>query len=297
MASDNLRDIKAFLVIAQERSFTRAAAKLGVSQSALSHTIRALETRLGLRLLTRTTRSVSPTEAGERLIARVAPRFEAIREELLAFEEVRDKPSGTVRITASEFAINKVLWPKLAKLRPQYPEVKIELAIDPGLVEVVTDGFDAGVRSGAHIAKGMTAVRISPDIRMAVVGAPSYLKTRALPKTPSDLTDHDCINVRPCLRGEITPWQFRKGEQGLQVRVEGSWTFNSVYQAIEAARSGSGLAYVPQELARPYISSGSLQVVLKDWRTSCPGLHIFYGDHRQSSPALSLIVEALRYRH
>lgn len=296
MPNDNLRDIKAFLVIAGERSFTRAAAKLGVSQSALSHTIRTLETRLGLRLLTRTTRSVSTTEAGDRLIARVAPRFEAIRKELVSFEEVRDKPSGTVRITASEFAINKFLWPKLSKLQPNYPEVKIELAIDPGLVDVITDGFDAGVRFGAHIAKGMTAVRISPDIRMVVVGAPSYLNRRALPKAPSDLTDHDCINVRPSLLGGIPPWQFRKGKQDLKVKVEGSWTFNSIYKAVEAARAGSGLAYVPEELARSYIQRGSLQVALKDWGPSVPGLHIFYASHRQSSPALSLIVEALRLR-
>lgn len=296
MSGENFRDILAFLAVARERSFTRAAAQLGVSQSALSHTIRALEARLGLRLLTRTTRSVSPTEAGERLIQRVAPRFEAITDELAAFEQLRDKPAGTVRITASDFAANTILWPKLSKLQPKYPDVKIEIAIEPGLTDIVAERFDAGVRFGDQIAKDMTAVRISKDIRMVIVGAPSYLEGRPLPKTPSDLTEHECINMRFSMRGGVYAWELRKGQRNLQVRVEGSWTFNCIYPVIDAALAGFGLAYMPEELARPHIKSGRLQTVLKDWCPTFPGLHIFFASRRQSSPALSLIVEALRYR-
>ncbi|MGV6475941.1 LysR family transcriptional regulator [Azotobacter vinelandii] len=296
MSGENFRDILAFLAVARERSFTRAAAQLGVSQSALSHTIRALETRLGLRLLTRTTRSVSPTEAGERLIQRVAPRFEAITEELVAFEELRDKPAGTVRITASDFAANTILWPKLSKLQPKYPDVKIEVAIEPGLTDIVAERFDAGVRFGDQISKDMTAVRISPDIRMVIVGAPSYLEKHPPPKAPSDLTEHECINMRFSMRGGVYAWELKKGKRNLQVRVEGSWTFNCIYPVIEAALAGFGLAYMPEELARAHIKGGRLLPVLKDWCPTFPGLHIFFASRRQSSPALSLIVEALRYR-
>lgn len=296
MSGENFRDILAFLAVARERSFTRAAAQLGVSQSALSHTIRALEARLGLRLLTRTTRSVSPTEAGERLIQRVAPRYEAIADELAAFEELRDKPAGTVRITASDFAANTILWPKLSKLQPKYPDVEIEIATEPGLTDIVAERFDAGVRFGDQITNDMTAVRISKDIRMVIVGAPSYLEGRPLPKAPSDLTEHECIRMRFSMRGGVYAWELRKGQRHLQVRVEGSWTFNGIYPVIDAALAGFGLAYMPEELARPHIKSGRLQTVLKDWYPTFPGLHIFFVSRRQSSPALSLIVEALRYR-
>lgn len=296
MSGENLRDIYAFLTVARERSFTRAAAQLGVSQSALSHTIRGLETRLGLRLLTRTTRSVAPTEAGERLIQNVASRFDVIQEELVAFNELRDKPAGTVRITTSDFAANTVLWPKLSKLQPQYPDVKIEIAIDPGLSDIVAERYDAGVRFGDQIAKDMTAIRITPDIRMAIVGAPSYLEKRSLPKTPADLPQHDCINMRFSIRGGVYAWELMKGKRNLQVRVDGPWTFNSIYPVLDAALAGFGLAYMPEELARPHIDSGRLLPILKDWCPTFPGLHIFYASRRQCSPALSLIVETLRYR-
>ncbi|WP_454692680.1 LysR family transcriptional regulator [Achromobacter aloeverae] len=296
MSGENLRDIHAFLAVARERSFTRAAAQLGVSQSALSHAIRGLESRLGLRLLTRTTRSVAPTEAGERLVQSVASRFDAIQEELAAFGELRDKPAGTVRITTSDFAARTVLWPKLSKLQPEYPDVKIEIAIDPGLADIVAERYDAGVRFGDQIARDMTAIRISPDIRMAIVGAPSYLEKRPVPKTPADLTRHDCINMRFSIRGGVYAWELRKGKRNLQVRVDGPWTFNCIYPVLDAALAGFGLAYMPEDLAQPHIEAGRLRSVLKDWCPTFPGLHIFYASRRLSSPALSLIVEALRYR-
>ncbi len=296
MSGENFRDILAFLAVARERSFTRAAAQLGVSQSALSHTIRALEARLGLRLLTRTTRSVSTTQAGDRLVQRVAPRFEAITDELAAFEALRGKPTGTVRITASDFAAKTILWPKLSKLQPKYPDIKIEIAIESGLTDIAAEQFDAGVRFGDQIAKDMTAVRISADIRMAIVGAPSYLKDHPAPKAPSDLTGHRCINMRFSLRGGMYAWELKKGKQALQVRVEGPWTFNGIYPVVDAALAGFGLAYMPEELARAHVQSGRLQPVLKDWCPTFPGLHIFFTDRRPSSPALALVVEALRYR-
>lgn len=295
MTRENLRDIYAFLNLARERSFTRAAAQLGISQSALSHAIRGLEERLGLRLLTRTTRSVAPTEAGKRLIQMVTTQFDAITEELAAFNELRDKPSGTVRITTSDFAANTVLWPKLSKLLPQYPDVKIEIAIDPGLTDIVTDRYDAGVRFGDQISKDMTAVRITPDIRMAIVGAPSYIGQKGLPRTPADLMQLDCVNMRFSSGGGMYAWELKRGKRNLRVRVAGQWTFNCVYPALETALAGLGMAYVPEELAQPHIEAGRLHSVMKDWCPTFPGLHIFYASKRHSSPALSLVVETLRY--
>ncbi|MNQ82984.1 HTH-type transcriptional regulator DmlR [compost metagenome] len=294
MSGDNLRDILAFLTVARERSFTRAAAQLGVSPSALSHTIRALEARLQLRLLTRTTRSVSPTEAGERLIQTVSPRFEVIAEELAAFHELRDKPAGTVRITASDYAANTVLWPKLSTLQREYPDINIEMSIDPGLTDIVADRYDAGVRFGDQVAKDMTSVPISAPLRMVIVAAPSYLEAHPAPKTPQDLTGHNCINMRFSTRGGLYPWELKKGKRSLQVRVAGSWTFNCVYPAMEAALAGFGLAYMPENLAQAHVAAGRLEHVLPEWFPTFPGLHIFYSNHRQASPVLSLVVETLR---
>src|SRR2546421_7163305 len=242
MPREHFNDLIAFLAVARERSFTRAAAKLGVSQSALSHTISGLEARLGLRLLTRTTRSVSPTEAGERLLATVGHRFEEIEAELEALSELRDKPAGTIRITAIDYAADTILLPKLAKVLPQYPDIKVEIIVDYGLTDIVAQRYDAGVRSGEQLAKGMIAVRIGPDIRMAVVGAPSYLRTRPEPKKPQDLLGHNCINLRLPTHGNLYAWEFERGSRELRVRADGQLTFNATSQLLNAALSGCGLA-------------------------------------------------------
>ena len=254
----NVNDLLAFLAVARERSFTRAAAKLGVSQSALSHTIRGLEARLGLRLLTRTTRSVSPTEAGERLLRTVGPRFEEIEAELAALSELRDKPAGTIRITAGEHAAEAILWPALAKLLPDYPDIKVEIVIDYGLTDIVAERYDAGVRLGEQVAKDMIAVRIGPDMRMAVVGAPSYFARRPRPKTPQDLTAHDCINLRLPTYGGLYAWEFEKGGRELKVRVEGQLVFNNIALRLNAALAGFGLAYLPEDQVQAHLADGRL---------------------------------------
>jgi len=297
MQRGNLDALVAFVAVARERSFTKAAAKLRVSQSALSHTIRELETRLKLRLLTRTTRSVSPTEAGERLLGTLGPRFDEIDAELTALSEFRDKPAGTIRITATEFAINAVLWPKLTKFLRQYPDIKVELISDPGLTDIVAQRFDAGVRSGEQVAKDMIAVRIGPDIRMAVVAAPSYFKNRSEPKQPQDLIAHNCINLHLSTHGGLYAWEFEKGKRELKVRVEGQLVFNGTTQMLTAALAGFGLAYLPEELAQPDIDKGRLKRVLEDWCQPYSGYHLYYPSRRQSSAAFTLLVDALRYRH
>jgi DNA-binding transcriptional LysR family regulator len=295
MHRGDLNDLLAFVAVARERSFTRAAAKLGVSQSALSHTIRELEERLGIRLLTRTTRSVSPTEAGERLLHTVGPRFEEIEAELTAIRELREKPAGTIRITASENAADAILLPKLAKLLPEYPDIKVEIIIDYGLTDIVAQRCDAGVRWGEQVAKGMIAVRIGPDMRMAVVGAPSYFKTRPEPQKPQDLIDHNCITLR-LPRGGLYVWEFEKGGRELRVRVDGQLTYNTTAQELNAALAGLGLAYVPEGLAQPHLAKGRLKRVLEDWCPPWSGYHLYYPSRRQSSPAFALLVNALRYR-
>ncbi|HLY64258.1 MAG TPA: LysR family transcriptional regulator, partial [Chloroflexota bacterium] len=262
MQRGQLDDLRAFLAVGRERSFTRAAAKLGVSQSALSHTIRELEARLGVRLLTRTTRSVSPTEAGERLLDRLGPRFDEIESELEALGELREKPAGTIRITATDYAADMILWPKLAKLLRRYPDIKVEIIVDYGLTDIVAQRFDAGVRSGEQVAKDMIAVRIGPDMRMAVVGTPSYFRTRPEPRKPQDLIGHNCINLRLRTYGGLYAWEFEKGGRELKVRVDGQLVFSGAFQMLNAALAGFGLAYVPEDLAEPHLAKGRLKRVL-----------------------------------
>jgi DNA-binding transcriptional LysR family regulator len=296
MARQNISDLIAFLIVARERSFTRAAAQLGVSQSALSHTLRGLEERLGLRLLTRTTRSVAPTEAGERLLRTVGPRLEEIDAELSALTELRDKPAGTIRITTAEHSANAILWPALAELLPRYPDIKVELTIDYGLTDIVAERYDAGVRLGEQVAKDMIAVRIGPDFAMAVVGAPSYFARFPKPTRPQDLTAHSCINIRLPTYGGVYAWEFEKRGRGLRVRVDGQLVFNNMALRMNAVLAGLGLAYLPEDQVRPYLSDGRLIRVLADWCPPFSGYHLYYPSRRQVTPAFAVLVEALRYR-
>jgi DNA-binding transcriptional LysR family regulator len=293
MQRTNLNDLVAFLTVARERSFTRAAAKLGISQSSLSHLIRDLETRLGLRLLTR---SVSPTEVGERLITTVGPRLEEVERELGSLRELRDRPSGTIRITSTDYATDTLLWPRLVPFLRRYPDIKVELITDYGLTDIVAERYDAGVRSGEQIAKDMIAVRMGPDISMAVVGAPAYFKNHSAPKLPQDLVHHRCINLRLPTHGGLYAWEFDKANRELRVRVEGQVTFNGTPQMLNAALAGFGLAYLPEDLARPYIDKGRLKRVLADWCQPYTGYHLYYPSRRQPSSAFALMVDALRYR-
>jgi DNA-binding transcriptional LysR family regulator len=295
MRRENVRDLLAFLAVARERSFTKAGAKLGVSQSALSHTVRALEERLRLRLLTRTTRSVSPTEAGERLLASVGARFDEIEAELDALSALRDKPAGTIRITAGEHAAYSLLTPALEKFLPSYPDINVEVHVDYGFVDIVAQRYDAGVRTGEQVAKDMIAVRIGPDMRMAVVGAPSYFEKRPVPKKPQDLTEHNCINLRLPTYGGLYAWEFEKGRRELKVRVEGQLVFNTIRQRVDAALAGLGVAYMAEDVARPYVAEGRLIRVLEDWCAPFAGYHLYYPSRRQSSAAFKVLVDALRY--
>jgi DNA-binding transcriptional LysR family regulator len=296
MPRQSIDDILTFLAVAEERSFTRAAAKLGVSQSALSHTIRGLEERLGLRLLTRTTRSVSPTEAGERLIRTAGPRLEEIDAELAALTALREKPAGVIRITAGEHSALSVVWPALTGLLPRYPDIKVELVIDYGLTDIVAERYDAGVRLGEQVAKDMIAVRIGPEMQMAVVGSPEYFEKRPKPRKPQDLTVHDCINLRLPTYGGVYAWEFEKRGRALKVRVEGQLVFNNIALRTEAALGGFGIAYLPEDQVRTHIAAGKLIRVLADWCPPFPGYHLYYPSRRQNSPAFALLVEALRYR-
>ena len=296
MQRGNLNDLQAFLAVARERSFTKAAAKLGVSQSALSHTMRELEARLGVRLLTRTTRSVSPTDAGERLLRTVGPRLEEINAELGALRDQKERPAGTIRITATDFVADTILLPKLTKLLQKYPDIKVEIVVENALTDIVAQRYDAGVRSGEQVAKDMIAVRIGPDLRMAVVGSPSYFKGLPEPKTPQDLIAHNCINLRLPTRGGLYVWEFEKGHRELNVRVEGQLIFNSPAQMVHAALAGLGLAYVLEDVVQPYIAKGRLKRVLEDWCLPYSGYHLYYPSRRQSSAAFALLVDALRYR-
>jgi DNA-binding transcriptional LysR family regulator len=296
MQRGHLDDLLAYLAVAREGSFTKAAAKLGVSQSALSHTMRELETRLGVRLLSRTTRSVAPTEAGERLLHSLGPRFDEIDAELAAVSELREKPAGSIRITTTEYALDTILWPKLVKFLRQYPDIKVEVFIDNGLTDIVAQRFDAGVRAGEQVAKDMIAVRVGPDMRMAVVGAPSYLKKHPAPEKPQDLIGHSCINLRLLTHGGLYAWEFEKAGRELKVRVEGQLTFNGTFQMLNAALAGFGLAYVPEDLAQQHIARGRLKRVLADWCPPYSGYYLYYPSRRQSSAAFTLLVDALRHR-
>ncbi|WP_275630228.1 LysR family transcriptional regulator [Pseudomonas sp. 273] len=294
MARDNLNDLQAFVLVARERSFTKAAAQLGMSRSALSHAILGLEERLGVRLLTRTTRSVSPTEAGSRLLETVAARLDEIEQELNSLGAWREKPAGKVRITAHDHAIATVLWPRLLPLLEQYPDIEVELCTDYALVDIAAQGFDAGVRVGDLVDKDMIAVRLTPELRMAVAGSPAYLQAAGTPGTPQDLARHHCINLRLPTHGGLYAWDFEKDGQGVKVRVRGQAVFNNTYHMLQAAIDGVGLAYVPHDLLAPHIEAKRLVPVLEDWCPVFPGYHLYYASRRHVSPALGLVIQALR---
>lgn len=296
MRRDDLVDLNALLAIAEEGSFTRAAAKLGTSQSSLSHTIRRLETRVGVRLLTRTTRSVAPTAAGARLLDTLRPALESIDAELISLGELREKPAGLIRITTSEHAATTILWPVLQKFLRDYPDIHVELDIESSFADIVTERFDAGVRLGEALAKDMVAVRIGPDLRMAVVGSPAYFATRPTPHTPHDLSHHRCINLRMRSGGSLYAWELGRDGRELHVRVEGQLAFNNINWVLRAAEAGFGLGFVMETQIETQIADGRLVRVLEDWQQPFVGYHLYYPSRRQPSAAFSLLVEALRYR-
>ncbi|AZS81054.1 LysR family transcriptional regulator [Achromobacter xylosoxidans] len=297
MSRDNYSGLLAFVTVAREGSFTRAAAQLGVSQSALSHTIRTLESSLGIRLLTRTTRNVSPTEAGERLYQNISPQMAEIDAQVQALSEFRDQPTGTVRITATDYAIRTILWPKLSKFLVDYPDIKIELICDYGLTDIAADRYDAGVRFGEQLAQDMIAVRIGPDERFALVGTKGYFARNPPPATPHDLVNHRCVNLRLPTHGGLYAWEFqKKGGREFNVRVEGQLVFNGIYEVLDGALAGLGLAYVPEILAQPHIAKGRLVRILEEWCPLWSGYHLYYPSRRQPSQAMKLVTEALRYQ-
>jgi DNA-binding transcriptional LysR family regulator len=296
MGPENIKDILAFLAVAEERSFTRAAGKLGVSQSALSHAVRGLETRLGVRLLSRTTRSVAPTEAGERLIRNVAPRLEEIEAEIAAVADLGEKPAGTIRITAIDHVVDSVVWPRLASVLEQYPDVRVEIATEYRMVDIAAERYDIGVRYGDQVQKDMVAVRLTEDVPMTIVAAPRYFETHKVPTSAQDLARHNCITLRLSGSGGIYAWELRDGVRPVEVRVAGQVTFNGAYQMLQAALSGYGLAFLPEEMTQPHVDAGRLHRVMDDCCPSFPGLYAYYPSRRNSSKALRLVVEALRYR-
>lgn len=295
MAKEQFNDLLWFLAVAEERSFTRAAAKLGITQSTLSHTIKRLETRMGIRLLMRTTRSVAPTDAGERLRQTLAPRMAEIEAEIAALMAFRDKPAGSIRLTLSDHALDKVVWPKLKPMLASYPDIKLEFSIDNGLRNIIEDNFDAGIRLGESVEKDMVAVRVGPDWRQVAVASPAYLAQYPTPKHPHDLLAHDCINMRQARAGGLYAWEFEKDGQELRVRVDGQLTFNTSYAMVDAALNGYGIAYLPEDLATAHIADGRLVLLLDDWSAPFPGYYIYYPSRRQNLPAFKVIVDALRY--
>ncbi len=294
MLGNNLDALASFAVVARERSFTRAAAQLGVSQSALSQLVKALEADLGLRLLTRTTRSVLPTEVGERVLRTVAPRFQEIAQELAALSAMREKPAGTIRITAGEHPATTLLQPALARFLPDHPDIKVEIVADYGLVDIVAEGFDAGVRLGEQVAADMIAVKISRDMRMAVVGSPAYFERHPRPATPQDLTAHNCINTRLPTYGGLFPWEFEQGDREVRVRVDGQLTFNAGALRLASALDGLGLAYLPEDQAAAHLAAGRLVRVLEEWCRPFPGYHLYYPSRRHASPAFGVLLAALQ---
>lgn len=293
---ENLNDLIAFVMVAKDRSFTQAAARLGLSQSSLSRTIRRLEEQVGVRLLTRTTRSVAPTEAGLRLLGTVAPRLDEIEAELVALGELRDKPAGAVRITASEHAAETVVWPRLSLALHDYPDVKVELVSDNGFVDIVAQGLDAGVRLGESVEKDMIAVRIGPDQRLVPVAAPAYFKQRSIPVSPQELVTHTCINLRLLGSGTLYAWEFQRDGHPVRVRVDGQLAFSSIHLAVEAALAGYGIAFVPEDAVRSHVARGALLQILDDWCPPIPGFHLYYPSRRQNSSAFQLVLNALRFR-
>jgi len=296
LARENLNDLSAFVAVAQAHSFTKAAARLGISPSALSHAMRGLEERLGVRLLARTTRSVAPTEAGERLLTVVLPHLQGIESELSALNLRRDIPAGTIRLTAGEHAADTVIYPVLARLAADYPEIKIEVNVDNMLTDLVAGRFDAGIRLGEHVERDMVAVRIAPDMRMAIVGTPAYFERHPRPETPQDLTQHECIGIRLPTHGGLLPWEFDKDGRSITVRVEGQLIFNTMSLALRAVLDGLGLGYCLDDMAAEAIADGRLIRVLEDWCEPFPGYHIYYPSRRLLSPALRLLIDALRFR-
>lgn len=292
----DFNDLMWFQIVAEARSFTNAAARIGVAQSTLSHTIKRLETRMGIRLLTRTTRSVAPTEAGERLLRVLGPRLAEIEEEIAALTAFREKPSGSIRITLSDHALETVVWPKLKPVLSAYPDIRVELSIDAGFRDIVEGGFDAGVRLGESVEKDMIAVRIGPDWRMVAVAAPAYVAAHGAPEHPRDLVGHDCVNMRHETRGGLYAWEFEKNGEALRVRVDGQLTFNNSYAMLDAALSGHGIAFVPSSMADPRIAAGELVLMLDDWSPFFDGYFLYYPSRRQNLPAFRLIVDALRHR-
>jgi DNA-binding transcriptional LysR family regulator len=295
MAKEHYSDLLALIAVAREQSFTRAASQLGISQSMLSHSIQRLEARVGIRLLTRTTRSVSVTEAGERLLNTVEPRLREIETELIAVAELGDTPAGNIRITATDHVIETVLWPKLAHALPKYPQISVEVVIDYGLTDIVADHFDFGIRLGDVLANGIEAVRIAPDMRFVMVGAPSYMESRAMPTRSQDLMEHECINMRLPTRGGLYAWELEKDGQEINARVKGRLVFNGINQILDAAVSGFGLAYVPEDIAHPHLVDGTLVPVMQAWWKTFPGLHLYYSSEREKSRAMQIFIDELRY--
>jgi DNA-binding transcriptional LysR family regulator len=296
MAYPKVNDLQAFLAVARDQSFTKAAAKLGITPSALSHTMRTLEDRLGVRLLTRTTRNVAPTDAGERLMHALAPLFDQIAMEVEALGELRDKPRGNIRVSCTDDQIEMCLRPMLAEFLKNYPDITLELYVDYGFTNLVEERFDAGIRLGEAISKDMIAVRIGPDWRLVVVGSPDYFERHSEPKTPHELTKHRCVNIRHRPSGSIYAWEFEKDDKAFTVKVDGQLVFNSIMHVLNAAVDGIGLAYVPEDLVAPYIADGRLIMILEDWCPYFQGYHLYYPNRRQASPAFTAFVEALRYR-